>query len=256
MASSSWMRNIVRSTNNNSSTIMAGMAIAGVVATAVLAVRATPKAQKKIEEISLDADKIPAKPEVVKEVVLATWKIYLPTVISGACTIALIASSNRVAIRKQVAMAGAYTLLDAAFRNYKDEVVAQIGATKERRVHDEAMKKRMDRYPVADTQVILVGGGDQLMWESQSGRYFRSDMEDIRKAANDFNQNILCNGMYADLNEWFAMLGLEPTRLGEILGWNVERFVHIIPTAHISTTGEPCIALGYKFDPFEDFGKL
>jgi hypothetical protein len=104
--------------------------------------------------------------------------------------------------------------------------------------------------------VILVGGGDVLCYESLSGRYFRGDAETIRRAENEFNRELLNNRMYCDLNLWFDYIGLDPTGMGAVLGWSVERILDIHFTSHLSGDGKPCLAIGYKFMPFEDFGKL
>ncbi len=248
MALPIWARQFARGINANSPTIMAGLAVAGTISTVILAIRATPKAIKRLEEI--EGTDFPIKVKVEE-----TWKFYMPAAISGAATVALIIGSNRVGVRRQVAMAGAYTLLDSAFRNYKDEVLEQIGATKEQRVRDEVAKKQMDRTPVQDAQVIMVGGGDQLMFDSLSGRYFRSDVETIRRAQNDFNAHIIGNIMYDTLNEWYALLNLEPTSLGDILGFNVDRPLDVFFTAHIATNKQPCLAIGYKHHPFREFGQ-
>jgi hypothetical protein len=261
MALPIWARQIARGINANSPTIMSGLAVAGVITTAVLAVRATPEAYSALVEewdnphngvdVITERNKIPLKKKVS-----VTWKFYIPAAVSGAATIALIIGSNRVGVRRQVAMAGAYTLLDTAFRNYKDEVLEQVGVAKEQRVRDGIQKKQMDTTPVVDSQVILVGGGDQLCFESLSGRYFKSDVEGIRRAANDINAELINHAMYYSLNEWFDYLGLEHTELGDILGFNIERKVDVFFTAHLASNGEPCLAIGYKHHPFREFGEL
>lgn len=258
MATPIWARQIARGISSNSPTIMSGLAVVGVVATAVLAARATPKAVKAIEETRvINENLVKDNPAVeIKDQILITWKYYLPAAVSGACTVALIVGSNRIGVRRQIAMAGAYALLDTAFVKYKDEVLEQIGATKEQRVRDGVLKKQMDANPPDAKEVIIIGGGDQLCYESLSGRYFRTTMEAIGRAQNEYNRNILNNVMYDDLNGWFEMLGLPHTALGRHLGFNVERGVDVFYTAHLSPTGEPCMAIGYKYNPFEDFGKL
>lgn len=260
MALPNWARQFARGLDANSPTIMSGLAVAGVVTTAVLTARAAQKAQKVIAEIEAINESLlhdeSEKTITIKDEAKATWKFYIPAVATGASTIALIIASNRVGVRQQAALAGAYGLLDTAFRNYKDEVLEQIGSKKEQAVRDGVAQKEMDRRPVQDNQIIFVGGGDQLCFESLSGRYFKSDIESIRQAANDYNRNIIQNIMYDTLNEWFNQLGLEQTDLGEILGFNVDRPVDLIFTAHLATNGDPCIAIGYKHHPFREFGQL
>lgn len=262
------VRRLGQSLSINSPTILSGLAVAGVVATAVLAVRATPKAIALInagadtkawdkadqEQISLDQRDI--APLTRAEIVQLTWKSYLPAAIVGASTIACIIGSNQIGLRRNAAMLGAYTLVDTAFRSYKDEVLEQIGVKKEQAVRDAVLVKEMEKNPPKDSQVIMIGGSDVLCYESLSGRYFQSSAEDIRRAENDFNADLLNNTMYADLNLWFDYLGLEHTDIGSVLGWSVERKLDTIFTSHLSPSGDPCLAIGYKQLPFEGFGNL
>lgn len=267
------IRQVGRSINSNSPIILSGLAVAGVVATAVLAVRATPKAVKKIEEAEVEKNtwtlaQAAVREESVKddeylplttvEIVKATWLLYLPATICGVSTIACIAGSNAIGMRRNIALAGAYTLIDGAFEKYKAEVLEQIGAKKEQSVKDAVLIKEMEQNPPskADSQVVMIGGSDVLCYESLSGRYFRSTAEEIRRAENDFNRELLNHTMYSDLNLWFDLLGLEHTELGGSIGWSVERTLDIFFTSHLTGEGKPCLAIGYKQHPFEDYGKL
>jgi hypothetical protein len=263
------IRRIGQSLSSNSPTILSGLAVAGVVATAVLAVRATPKVVTDLEEFEIAkntwaeaAEKVEgSEPDLVPltkvEIVQVSWKAYLPAMITGAATIACIIGSNQIGLRRNIALAGAYTLVDTAFREYKDEVLTQLGAAKERKVADAVLVKQMEKNPpVQDSQVVMIGGSDVLCYESLSGRYFRSTAEDLRRAENDLNADLLNHSMYVDLNLWFDYLGLEHTDLGSILGWNVEKKLDTFFTSHISPNGEPCLAIGYKVLPFKGFGDL
>lgn len=254
-----WARQVARNINVNSPTIMSGFAVAGVISTAVLAARASVKAKASVKKNHDENWPLADDGEFFfdkKEIFELSWRFYIPAAVSGAATIALIIGSNRVGVRRQIAMAGAYTLLDGAFSKYKDEVLEQIGEKKEQAVRDAVAVREMEKNPVQNAQVILVGGGDQLCYESLSGRYFRSNAEAIRRAQNEFNRELLGNSMYSDLNEWFELLGLEHTDLGGVLGWSVERTLDTFFTSHLTGNGEPCLAIGYKHHPFEDFGKL
>src|SRR5450756_64940 len=119
-------RRIARSIGMNSPTILSGMAVAGVVGTVVLAVKATPKATVSVSEAEISknvwteaqADAhtkgIPVDdyvPLTSKEIVQATWKLYLPAAISGTATIACIIGANQIGLRRNAALLGAYLSL-------------------------------------------------------------------------------------------------------------------------------------------------
>jgi hypothetical protein len=267
------IRRVGKTLSSNSPTILSGLAVAGVVATAVLAIRATPKAERAVKEAEArkntwteaGVDQYRAEfpegeaPSLLTpvETIKATWTIYIPATVTGLATIACIVGSNQIGMRRNIALAGAYTLVDGAFRQYKDEVIEQLGAVKARKVDDAVLVKKMEANPPKeDSQVIMIGGSDVLCFESLSGRYFRSTAEDIRRAENDFNQDLLSNRMYSDLNLWYDYIGLEPTLMGGVLGWSVDRKLDLHFTSHLTPEGSPCLAIGYKHYPFEDFSKL
>jgi hypothetical protein len=255
-----WLRRAGQSMNQSSPTILSGIAVGGVIATAFLAAKATPKAIEKIQEARskwtgsdawVEGEKFPAT-----EKVKACWKVYIPAAITGAATAGCIIGANQVGMRRNAALVGAYTLADTAFREYKQEVLEQLGAAKERKVTDAVAKKAIDDHPVSSTQVIITRGGEQLCYDSLTGRYFKSDIETIRQAENEINRRIVGGDMYASQNEFYALLGLANVIVGDELGWNLENFIELVFTSHLADDGQPCLAVGYARLPRRDYGKF
>lgn len=263
MSRSSGLNAISRAFKNNSPTILSGAAIAGVITTAVLTAKATLKASQQLGEANIEKNAtlpIGADPGswedlTNREIVETCWKTYVPAGLSGVATIACIVGANQIGLRRNAALLGAYTLADTAFREYKDEVLAQLGETKEQKVRDGIAKKQLEENPVTNTTVI-VGGGDQLCYDSLTGRYFRGDIETIRQAANEINRSIVGGNMYASQNEFYAFLGLGPVTLGDELGWNLDNFIDLVFSSHLADDGRPCLAIGYKSLPRKDYGKF
>jgi hypothetical protein len=262
MTAPNWARLAGRTLNKNSTTILSATAVAGVVATAVLAARAQKRVEIVIQSDS-NPEYVPAEiynPGIdkakTKAYIKLFWKDYIPPVVTGLATIACIVGANRIGLRRQAAMLGAYALVDGAFREYKEEVLAQFGETKERKVVDEIAKRKVDENPPNDREVIITGGGEQLCYDTWSGRYFRSDVETIRQAANNVNESIIGGNMYAALNEFWAYLGLADTRAGDEMGFNLEHLVKLEFTSHLAKNGEPCLAITYVSLPVADYGKV
>lgn len=245
MGTPNWLRLTGRAINQNQPAIFSGLAVAGVVATAVLTVRATKQACERLEFVK-------ATP---REAVETCWKLYIPAGLAGASTVAFIIAANQVANRKYAAMAGAYTLVDTAYREYRQAVVEEFGEAKERAARDRVAARRIDENPPKDGQVIITGGGDTLCYETLMGRYFRSDIETIRQLANGLNRDILGGQMYASLNEFFGMLGLAPTAIGEELGFNCEHLVEPQFSSHLAQDGTPCLALQFATLPVKEYTK-
>jgi Family of unknown function (DUF6353) len=265
MSNPRWLHILSRTLRENSPAILSGIAVTGVVGTVVLAVRATPKACEAIAQAKddkayeLQGEGQQADPETIEltktELVHATWRLYLPSAITGVATIACVIGSNRIDARRQASLAGAYTMLDQLFREYKSHVTAEIGEQKERKIHDKVMQDRMDRNPPRDGQVLITGLGEQLCYDSLTGRYFKSDIEAIRRAANTVNQQVL-RDMYASHNEFYALLGLGSTTIGEELGWNIDNLIDLVFTSHLSECDMPCLAIGYAKLPVRNYDRF
>lgn len=244
-----WLNNLGRLVKDNSSVILSAAAVGGVVATAVLASRSTLKAKERLEEVQ--PSQITPKADVVK----AVWKLYIPPVAAGAATIACIVAANRVEARRSAALLGAYTLVSTTLAEYKDAVVEEIGEVKDRKIREKVAEKQMAENPAGNNEVIITGLGEQLCYEPLSARYFRSDIERIRRAANDIDADVLQN-MYAPLNEFYKLIGLPDTELGEHLGWNIDHRIDVVFATHLSEDGVPCLSVTHRQLPIYDYGKL
>ena len=107
---------IGRSLKKASPTILTCIGAAGVVATAVLAVKATPKADSLIKADSRrnhDGDPYAAtKLEAVK----SCWKCYIPAAATGVATIICIFGANTLNKKQQASLASAYALVNRSYR--------------------------------------------------------------------------------------------------------------------------------------------
>jgi hypothetical protein len=261
-----WLNRIIQFGKQNSPAILSGVAIGGVIGTAILAVKATPKAQRAILELQeskydeagpllKDQDEIRMMNPKPMEIVKATWKFYIPAGLSGIATIACIAGANKIGTQRNAALVAAYTLVDTSFREYKDKVLEEIGVGKEEKVREKVAQAQIEKAGSPSREVILATGSDQLCFEAWTGRYFRCDIEKIRRAENDINQRMLEGDMCAALNELYDQIGLEHTDAGNLVGWNVDNRVRIAFTSHLHPDGIPCLAFSYINDPRADFGK-
>lgn len=247
----SWLTSIGRTTKQHSPVILSVAASAGVIATTILAVRATPKAMGSIGALKrLESEE---QETTKQEIVKATWKFYVPAGLCGAATIACIIGAQKIGAKQNAALLAAYTLADRSFKEYKDAVLEEIGENKERKIRDAVAINQMENNP--NREVIILEGSDVLCYETATGRYFRGNHEDIRRAANEVDSRVL-HDMYASLNEFFLLIGLDQCALGDELGWNIDRRPEVIFTSHLSPNGDPCLAISYKDLPVRDYGKV
>lgn len=236
--------------SSNAPSILTGVGVAGVLSTVVLAVKATPTALSYIWDAESGGDK--ATPLQKAQL---TWKLYLPAAISGAATITAIVMAHSTHNKRNAALMSVYTLTERAFKEYRDELISQEGENKDRKIRDEVAHKRVDQDPVETTQVIITGSGDSLCYDSISGRYFKSNVEKIRKAQNDINHSVI-NHMYVSHNDFYRAIGLPPTGLGEELGWTTDNMMEIDFTSILSEENDPALYLDYKVTPIRDYYKF
>lgn len=122
------LKNLGRGISKNSPQILTGLGCIGVVSTAIVTGQATLKAQALIqtEETCRHHEKNYA-PLTRLEMLQLSWKFYIPTVLIGATSIACIIGAHNVNIKRIEAMTTLYSLSKVAFREYKDQVVKEIG---------------------------------------------------------------------------------------------------------------------------------
>ena len=139
---------------------------------------------------------------------------------------------------------------------YKEKVTETIGEKKEREIRDKVAKDKVDENQASKATVVVTGKGDSLCFDVISGRYFKSDIEKIRKIENDLNRQMLTE-MYISLNEFYDELGLDHISIGDELGWNVDNgLIELNFSSQISDDGQPCIVVDYKIGPTYNYSTL
>ena len=212
------VKGIRTSISKHSPEILTGIGIAGMITTTIMAVRATPKALILIEEKKeeIDVDKL-----TPIELIKTTWTCYIPAAITGGLSIICLIGASSVNARRNAALATAYTLSESALKEYQEKVIETIGEKKEQSVRDSIAKDRIKRDPVTSKEVIITERGNTLCYDVISGRYFKSDIDKLKKVENELNRRMR-DEMYISLNEFYYEIGLKPIGIGDDLGWNID----------------------------------
>ena len=183
------------------------------------------------------------------EVVLTTWKCYIPSAVTGALSVACLIGASAVSLKRNAALATAYTISETALKDYREKAVEVVGEKKEQAIRDAIAKDKLTGNPVDDKQIVMTGSGDTLCYDVLSGRYFRSDIEKIRKAINDLNRDMLSE-QYVSLNDLYYAIGLPDIKLGNDLGWNIDKgYIEVQFGSHLAANGTPCLVLAYTVAP-------
>lgn len=230
--------------------ILTGIGIAGMITTTVMAVRATPKAIKLIEE-EKDRQNIERLKPI--DIIKTTWKCYIPAAITGGLSIACLIGASSVNARRNAALATAYTLSESALKEYQEKVIETIGKKKEQSVRDAIAKDRIDKNPVSSREVIITEKGNTLCYDSISGRYFKSDIDKLKKVENELNRRMR-DEMYISLNEFYYEIGLNPISIGDDIGWNIDRgYIELNFSSQLTDDGNPCLVIDYQVAPRYDY---
>lgn len=241
-----FFKGVQKTVSKHSPEILTGLGIGGMVTATVLAVKATPKALKLIEEKKREerVDEL-----TVVNTVKATWKCYLPATITGATSIACLVGASSVSARRNAALATAYKISETALTEYREKVVETIGEKKEKLIREKVDKERIDKNPVSRNEVIITKSGNTLCYDYYSGRYFNSDIDKINKAVNELGR-VMLNHNYVSLNDFYDELELEHIPIGYEVGWNVsDGFLEIDFSSQLTEDGRPCVVLDYVRAP-------
>lgn len=229
----------------NSPLILTGIGVTGVITTAIFAAKATPKALTILEHEERER----GHQLDTKEKFLLTWKLYLPAAAMGTVTIACILGANKINSNRNKALIGLYALSEKALREYKDKVVEVIGENKEQKIRDSVVEDRLKANPVDGNEVIITGCGETLCYDSLSGRYFKSDIETIKRAVNKLGRDLLSEH-FITLNDLYYELGLTNTKMGEMVGWHIDdEMLSAEFSSHLTADGTPCLVMDFSVEP-------
>ena len=239
--------------------ILMGIGIAGMVSTTILAVRATPKALRLIDErkeaIENEAEhSIETIPPV--EVVKTCWKCYIPAAVTGTVSIACLIGANSINTRRNMALATAYALSETALKDYQEKVIETVGEKKEQTIRDAVAKEKLERDPVKNKEIIVTERGNTRCYDVVSCRYFTSDIDKLRKIENELNRRMR-DEMYISLNDFYYEIGLSPSKIGYDLGWNIDSgYIDLDFSSQLDDSGTPCLVVDYRVAPRYNYHNL
>lgn len=224
----------------NAPTILTSAGVIGIVATAVLAAKAAKHAAE------LDAVD-PPRHLGAKEYVKWHWRLYLPAISVGAVSIASIVILHRVHLKRYSSLMGLVVLGERAIQEYKEAVSEEVDDKTAAKIRNKVAEKTMTRDAEAYSEQLAGVSASTLCVDQFSGRVFRSDIESIRRAENEFNKG-LNDHQYGSLNEFYSLLNLMGIGAGENLGWNADKHMSIGYNAFL-IDGVPALSIDFDDAP-------
>jgi hypothetical protein len=242
----------------NSPTILTILSIGGLIGTTIMAVNATPKVIRLIEEekeyradaLEQAEDDSWSEPMTKAEIFKLSWTYYIPTVAMGAATVACIIGANTINLKRSAALTSAYYLSETALKEYQAKVIKTIGEKKAQLIKDEISQDHVDKTKRDGKTVIITGNGDTLCLDTSSGRYFKSSMDKIRKAENEINRQLISEN-YLSLNEIYGIMDLGPVSTGRELGWDLgyQGKLEFDISTCMAEDDQPCITIDFNAIP-------
>ena len=242
------------------------IAFVGVVVTAVVAVKATPKAVVKIHADSRKNHDGDPYAYTKKEAIASAWKCYIPAVAIGASTIACIMGANALNRRQQAALTSAYALVQNSYKEYKDKLKELYGEEAHNAIVDSIMSEKCKDVSISTPGFFMNSSLDfgegmepeivRTFYDSFSQRYFETTIEKVIQAEYHLNRNFMFAGTIP-LNDFYEFLGLEKTDFGDTVGWSsVNGDIYWIDFNHRRVTlddGMEVYVIDMVFEPTADW---
>lgn len=226
----------------------------GVVASAVMACKATLKVTEVIDEAKENIEKIHAvandesKADIYTEedakkdlsiVYVQTGikmvKLYGPAVALGALSLTGILASNNILRKRNIALAAAYATVEKGFKEYRGRVIERFGdridyelrhnikvKEIEKTITDENGEEKTIKETVDTADTILSQYSDYAKFFDVGNPYWEKDPEYnlmfLKQRERYANEKLQSNG-FLFLNEVYEMLGIPKTKAGQIVGW-------------------------------------
>ena len=193
---------------SNSSSILTGFAITGVITTGIFAGKAAIKAEKVLEELSEeDLDK--------KEKLKTVAPIFMPAIVSSIATIFCICATHSIDTQRQMALMSAYSLSEHAMKSMEDT----LSDKKLKQVKEQIFEEDVKKNPPRQEEMYDTGKGKTKFRDGIFGGDFVGDIEHVKSVFNKYNK-MLNDGDIVYVNDLRWDLGLPQTEMGSILGWD------------------------------------
>ncbi len=243
--------NMLRRIRCDTSTILSGISTVGVVTTAILAAKATPKAcvlYDDLKERKAELEEELTAIDIVKEV----GPVYIPSALMGVATIACIFGANVLSQRQQARLMSSYALLNNYHKAYCKKLTELYGEEADIKIRTEMARSNCAYHCIS----LDVPDEKIIFYDEISGESITCYEREIMDAEYHLNRNFVLRG-YASLNEFYEFLGLPQTIYGETVGWSSADGYYWIDFEHrlISRDdgGTDIYSIDMLFPPDEDY---
>lgn len=234
--------------------LLVAAGVVGVVASTVMACKATLKVNEVLDEAHENIEKIHTATEtgvteagteyyeedskkdlaiVYTQSGMKLAKLYGPAVVVGVVSVGCIVASHRILRKRNIALAAAYATVDRGFKEYRGRVVERFGEELDRELKHNIKAKEIEE------KVVDENGGEKIVTKTIQtaevdhnkayDRFFDETCTGWTRNAEDNLTFLLCQQNYANerlqakgylfLNDVYEMLGLQKSKAGQVIGW-------------------------------------
>ena len=232
--------------------ILAVAGTVGVVASTVMACKATTKLHDILEDSKnqvnqvhevLENKSIPAEKYseedgkkdiavIYTQTTLKVVKLYAPAVILGALSLTSILTSNNILRKRNVALAAAYTAVDKGFKEYRANVIERFGKDLDRELRFNVKAKEIEETVVNEKgkeETVKKVVNEAAVGKSEYARFYDDGCKGWEKDpeynlmylrhVQDYLNDLLRSRGHVFLNEAYDQLGIPRTKAGAVVGW-------------------------------------
>ena len=232
--------------------ILAGVGVVGVIASTVMACKATTKLNdilaeskeqlEQIKTVAVDpayADKY-TEDDAKKDTTITyvqtgvkVAKLYAPSVILCASSLGCLLASNNILKKRNAALSAAYMTVDKSFKEYRRRVAERFGDEVEKEIRYNIKAKEITTVDEEGNEVKetvkVMEGADNPTTYSDYARFFdescpawQNDPEynlTFLRAQQQYANDLLKAQGRLFLNDVYKMLGIDITKAGQVVGW-------------------------------------
>lgn len=224
--------------------ILAVAGTAGVIATAITASKATLKLEETVEPHVKDLARVKAaveegrsgyteqdalsdKTKLYTRIVVDVAKLYGPTIVLGALTIASFWGGNRIQAKRNAGLTAAYAVLNQAYTRLRDKVKNEYGEetlakleSVDRAEIEDVTGQEAEHVDMGENGVRMKNPYCQIFGQKNpnwsADPWYASNF--LRMVESHCNDMLKARG-HLFLNEVYDALGMERTPAGAVTGW-------------------------------------
>ncbi|MFI3115335.1 MAG: DUF6353 family protein [Clostridia bacterium] len=236
--------------------ILVTVGVLGVVASTVMACKATTKINDILEYSKEEIDKVhdctnrdefkeeytsqDAKKDlaiIYFQTGLKITKLYVPSIILGSLSIGSMVASNNILRERNIALAAAYTTVDKGFKEYRNRVIEKFGQEVENEIRYNIKAQKIediitDEETGKDKKVKKSVNVATINESSEYARFFDAgnpywekdgdyNFMFLRGQQNYWNDKLMVEGRVF-LNDVYDSIGIPKTKAGQIVGWSYD----------------------------------